>query len=94
MYIQCVGCIGNHILGRPVTLVLTADDITKTKNDVSVCKLDVDVKNQSAVVRNISCRNSLKEKVFVIIASSALKIKYGNQKVCKMKYLSWAIWYG
>ena len=68
-----------------MTLVFTIDDV---KNDVSLCKLDVNVKNRTAVL------NFSSEK-FYFIASTTSKIKCGrksnvvNQKVCKIKYLSW-----
>ena len=51
-----------------MTLVFTADDVMKTeKNDISLCKLDVDIKNQVVVIDSVGffnlTRNSLKEKV-------------------------------
>ena len=36
-------------LRRQVTLVLTANDAIKKKNDVGLCTLDVNVKNRVAV---------------------------------------------
>ena len=47
-----------------MTLVFTGDDV---KTEVSVCKLDVDIKNQMVVIGSIRflnlSRNFLKEKV-------------------------------
>ena len=58
-----------------------------SKNDVTLCKLDVDVKNRKAIAGSVGflnlSRNSLMEK------SATLKIKCGKLKVCKKKYLSW-----
>ena len=61
------------------------------KNDVSLCKLDINVKNRTDLVVSASLnlsRNSLRKK-FYFIACSTLKIKCGKSKVCKKKYLSW-----
>ena len=53
---------------RQVTLVFTA--IT-SKNDVTLCKLDINIKNRTAVAGTVAStsvnlrRNSLKEKVLL-----------------------------
>ena len=61
-----------------MTLVCTA---VTSKNDITLCKLDVNIKNQTAVVGSVNflSRNSLTEKCY-FIASSSLKIKCGKSK--------------
>ena len=67
-------------LRRQVTFVLTA---FTSENDVTLGKLDVNVKNRTAVVGSVDflklSRNSLTEKC-CSIASSFLKIKCGKSK--------------
>ena len=60
-----------------MTLVFTANDV---KNDVSLCKLDVNVTERRSLVASVSLdkrRDSLKEKrkTFYFIASSTSKVK-------------------
>ena len=72
-------------LHRQVTLVFT---VVTSKNDVTLCKLNVNVKNQTAVAGSVDfldlSRNSSKENVLLYC-----KFYFENQKVCKKKYLSW-----
>ena len=66
-----------------VQLIFTA--IT-SKNDVTLCKLDVNIKNRTSVAGSVDffklSRNSSTEK-FYFIASSSLKIKCGKSKGMK-----------
>ena len=89
-------------LSRPVTLVFTAvtpkkKKKKKKKNDVTLCKLDVDVKNRKrSLVASTSLkwsRNSLKEKCY-FIASSTLKIKCCKSKGLQEKVYIMDIWCG
>ena len=61
-------------------MVFTADDV---KYDASFTKLDVNVKNRTAVAGSIGYFK-LERKTCYFIASSTMV----NQKVCKKKYLS------
>ena len=64
-------------------LVFTA--IT-SKHDISLCKLDVSVKNRTAVAGN---DHFLKGKSVTLRQALLVKSNVGDQKVCKRKYLSW-----
>ena len=65
---------------RQVTLVFTANNV---KNDVILCKIDVNVKNRMPVAGSVGffklSRNSSKEKCY-FITSFILKIKCGKSK--------------
>ena len=51
--INCIGYIVSHI-SLSSSDVFTDDDVMQTeKNDVSLCKLDVDVKNRTVVAGSI-----------------------------------------
>ena len=73
-----------------MTLVFTA--IT-SKNDVTLCKLDFNVKNRTAVAGSVDLfkleLKLLNGKKCYFIASSTLKIKCGKSKGMQEKYLSW-----
>ena len=76
-----------------MTLVFTA---VTSKNDVTLCKLDVNVKNRKAITGNIDffkllSRNPLTEK-FYFIASSSLKIKCGKSKGMQEKVSIMGVW--
>ena len=38
-----------------VNLVFTADDVMKTEKNVNLCKLDVYVKNRTAIAVSVGC---------------------------------------
>ena len=69
-----------------MTLVFKA---VTSKNDVTLCKLSVNVKNRPAVAGSVDFIK-LEYKLFNG-KSSSLKINVVNQKVCKKKYLSWVL---
>ena len=58
--IVCMVVLEVTYIRRQVTLVFTGDDV---KNDVSVCKLDVNVKNRTAVAASVGFFK-LKKKLF------------------------------
>ena len=64
-----------------MTLVFTADDVMKTENDVSLCKLDVDVK---------TCRRSLVASAFFKLEK---KLFTGKVLLCSKFYFENQIWY-
>ena len=77
-----------------MTLVFTA---VTSKNDVTLCKLDVNVKNRTAVAGSVVSlnlsRNSSTEKSY-FIASSFLKMKCGNSKSMQEKVSIMGVWCG
>ena len=77
-----------------MTLVFTA---VTSKNDVTLCKLDVKVKNRTAFAGSVDFLNlsriSLTEK-FYFIASSFLKIKCGKSKGMQEKISIMGVWCG
>ena len=77
-----------------MTLFLTA---IMSRNDVTLCELDVNVKKRTAdavasASLNLS-RNSLKEQRY-FIASSTLKIKFGKSKGMQEKVSIMSVWCG
>ena len=66
-----------------------------SRNDVTLCELDVNVKKRTAdavASLNLS-RNSLKEQRY-FIASSTLKIKFGKSKGMQEKVSIMSVWCG
>ena len=64
-----------------------------SKNDVTLCKLDVNVKNRTAVAGSVDFFN-LESKLFNGKSNTLQQVllwksNVVNQKVCKKKYLSW-----
>ena len=70
MYLMHV-YIGSHVSTSSNDDGFTADDV---KSDVTLCKLDVNVKNRTAVSGSVLSRNTLKEKVLLYS-----KFYFGNQ---------------
>ena len=82
-----------HIYGSHVSTSSTDVGFTAitSKNEATLCKLDVNENKWRSVVASISLnlsKNSLTQKCY-FIASSSLKIKYGKCKGMQEKYLSW-----
>ena len=76
-------------LRRQVTLDFTA---VTSKNDVTLCKLDVNAKNRMVASTSLNLsRNSLMEKCYYI-ASSSLKIKCGKSKGMQEKVSIMGVW--
>ena len=68
------------------------------KNDVTLCKLDVNVKNRTAVAGNVNFFK-LEYKLFsakkcFFIANSSLKIKCGRSKGMQDKVSLMGVWCG
>ena len=80
---------------RQVTLVLQP---ISSKNDVTLCKLDVNVKiERRLLVASASfklSRNSFKERKVLLYASSTLKVKHGKSKGMQEKVSIMGIWCG
>ena len=78
-----------------MTLVFKA---VMSENDVTLCKLGVNVKNErGSLVPSTSLnlsRNSLKEKKCLFIASPTLKIKCGKSKGMQGKLSVMGVWCG
>ena len=64
-----------------------------SKNDVSLCKLDVNVKNQTALAGGVGFfkleLKLSKGKSVTLLQVLRWKSNVMNQKVCKKKYLPW-----
>ena len=80
---------------RQVTLVFTA---VTSKNDATLCKLDVIVKNRTAIAGSGDFSKlklkPLKRKKCYFTASSTFKIKYGKSKGMQEKVSIMGIWCG
>ena len=77
-----------------MTLIFTT---VTSKNDVTLCKLDVNVKNRTAVAGSVDFIK-LDQKLFnekcYFIASSSLKIKCGKSKGMQEKVSIMGVWCG
>ena len=77
-----------------MTLVFTA---VTSKNDVTLCKLEVNVKNRTAVTGSIDfikLEKKLFRKKCYFIASSSLKIKCGKSKGMQENVSIMGVWCG
>ena len=87
---KCISCIGSHVS----TLWSDVGFYSRhVKNDVTLCILDVNVKNRTAVCGSVDFFK-LEWKLFkgkCVTLQQVLhwKTNVVNQKVCKKKYLSW-----